>query len=141
LRFNLSHSGPFGLVGWAWHREVGVDVEVWHPLRDQAALVRRYFAPGEIAAWERLPPPLQHAAFFNLWTRKEAYIKGLGRGLSLPLASFEVALEAGAGGCLLRPSSEAADAGPWTVASPDSGPNLSVAVALEAGACHIVAGT
>ena len=138
LRFNLSHSAGVGLVGWSWHMEIGVDVEVWHAMRDEAALVRRYFSTAEVAAWEALVPERRHAAFFDLWTRKEAYVKALGRGLSLPLDSFDVSHESGAGARLLRPATLAADGGPWSLAAPAVGPGLSVAVALEAGVCHIL---
>ncbi|MEJ0100705.1 MAG: 4'-phosphopantetheinyl transferase superfamily protein [Pseudomonadota bacterium] len=64
-------------------------------MRDAAALVQRYFSAAEIAAWEALPQEPREQAFFNLWTRKEAYVKALGRGLSLPLHSFDVSHENG----------------------------------------------
>jgi 4'-phosphopantetheinyl transferase len=136
LHFNLSHSDGFGLVGWSWNRQIGVDVEVWRPMRDQAALVRRFFSAAEIAAWESLDPLLRMEAFFNLWTRKEAYIKALGRGLSLPLDSFDVSHESGTGARLVRPSALAADGRQWTLAAPSAGMGLSLAVVLEAGVCH-----
>jgi 4'-phosphopantetheinyl transferase len=135
LHFNLSHSGPLGLVGWSWHRDVGVDVEAWREMRDEAALVRRYFSPVEIAAWEALPPSERTEAFFNLWTRKEAYIKALGRGLSLPLASFDVSHGSGAAAKLLRPS-DLAGGGVWSLAAPEARPGYSLAVVLGADACH-----
>ena len=50
LQFNLSHSGDRGLVGWARGRRLGVDIELWRPLGDEAALVRRFFSPAENAA-------------------------------------------------------------------------------------------
>ena len=137
LCFNLSHSGDVGLIGWSRGREIGVDVEVWRALRDTAALVRRFFSPVEIASWEALEPAARHAAFFNLWTRKEAYVKALGRGLSLPLASFDVSHESGAGAWLLRASPHAGDGREWSVTATDAGPGVSLAVALEAGICHI----
>jgi len=136
VRFNLSHSDGMGLVGWTWNRDIGVDVEVWRAMRDEAALVRRFFSSSEIAAWEALPAEQRQAAFFNLWTRKEAYIKALGRGLSLPLHSFDVSHEGGAGARLLRPSALAADGRPWALAAPEAGAGLSLAVVLEAGVCH-----
>lgn len=137
LRFNLSHSGGLGLIGWSWRREIGVDVEVWRTTRDQAALVHRYFSAMENAAWEALPPNQRLEGFFNLWTRKEAYVKALGRGLALPLNSFDVSLENGPGARLLRTEGPAADGRKWCLASPVMEPGLSVAVVLEAGACDI----
>lgn len=135
LKFNLSHSGAMGLVGWSWRRHIGVDVEVWREMRDDAALVRRYFSPAEIAAWESLPPTERTEAFFNLWTRKEAYIKALGLGLSLPLASFDVSHGSGSAAMLLRPS-EHATGGPYSLVAPRGGQGFSLAVVLEADACH-----
>jgi 4'-phosphopantetheinyl transferase len=132
LHFNLSHSGTLGLFGWSWHREIGVDVEVWRGMRDEEALVRRYFSDREVAAWEALAPGLRHEAFFNLWTRKEAYVKALGHGLGLPLHSFDVTHENGTGARLLRLSAIAGDTRPWSLAAPTAGPGASLAVVLQA---------
>lgn len=132
LHFNLSHSGAYGLIGWAHGREIGVDVEVWRPTSDEAALVRRYFSPSEIAAYEALPPALRTEGFFNCWTRKEAYIKAVGRGLGLPLDSFDVSIDSGAAACLLRPSGLCDDARQWSLAAPQLAPRVSMAVVLQA---------
>jgi 4'-phosphopantetheinyl transferase len=131
LRFNLSHSGAWGLAGWSWQRDIGVDVEVWRTMRDEAALVRRFFSAVEIAAWEALPAELRHEAFFNLWTRKEAYVKALGHGLGLPLHSFDVSHEAGSSARLLRASTLTEDRGPWSLAAPAAGAAVSLAVVLQ----------
>jgi 4'-phosphopantetheinyl transferase len=139
LQFNLSHSGGLGLVGWSWQRRIGVDVEAWREMRDEEALVRRYFSPAEIGAWEALPPAERNEAFFNLWTRKEAYIKAVGRGLSLPLASFDVSHGNGPAAKLLRASTLVAG-GPWSLVAPQAGPGFSLAAVLEAGACHTLPG-
>jgi 4'-phosphopantetheinyl transferase len=132
LQFNLSHSGGFGLVGWSWRREIGVDVEVWRSMRDEEALVRRYFSRHEIAAWEAVPSGERQEAFFNLWTRKEAYVKALGRGLGLPLHSFDVTHGNGDAARLLRLSALADDARPWSLAAPAAGMAVSLAVVLQA---------
>ncbi len=77
LEFNLSHSGSLGLIGWAWGHAIGVDIEFWRRMSDEAALVRRYFSASEIAAYERLGPDERTPAFFHCWTRKEAYVKAV----------------------------------------------------------------
>ncbi len=100
-------------------------------MRDEAALVRRYFSAVEVAAWDALPQASQHEAFFNLWTRKEAYVKALGRGLGLPLHSFDVNHESGAGAKLLRTSALAEDHRPWSLAAPVAAPAMSLAVVLQ----------
>jgi hypothetical protein len=135
--FNLSHSGGMGLIGWARDRELGVDVERWRELRDEAALVRRFFSQAEIAAYEALPEAQRRAGFFRCWTRKEAYVKAVGRGLGLPLHSFDVNLEQGDGARLLRPSAHCVDGRCWSLAAPEAAEELSLAVVLEADAIAI----
>jgi len=66
-----------------------VDVERIRPL-DELVLARRWFAPAEVAALEALSGEERRAEFFACWTRKEAYVKALGSGLTTPLSSFEV---------------------------------------------------
>lgn len=103
--FSLSHSG--GAVACAvGDSPVGADVERIRPVRTEA-LARRFFAPEETRALLRLPPERRLAAFFELWTRKESYLKALGTGLARPLSSFCV-LPAGADGALVRDSAAGA---------------------------------
>lgn len=131
LHFNLSHSDGWGLVGWTHGREIGVDVERWRPMRDEAALVRRFFSSVENAAYDALAPDLRTEAFFNCWTRKEAYIKAVGRGLGLPLDSFDVSMSRGDEARLLRASTHCEDGRTWSLAAPDGPAGLSLAVVLE----------
>lgn len=131
LHFNLSHSDTLGLVGWAQDREIGVDIERWRPMRDEHALVRRFFSAAENAAYDALPADQRSAGFFHCWTRKEAYIKAVGRGLGLPLDSFDVSLEAGSGARLLRASTHCEDTKRWSLAAPAGPPGTSIAVVLE----------
>jgi 4'-phosphopantetheinyl transferase len=137
LCFNLSHSDALGLLGWAWRREIGVDVEAWRQMNDEAALVRRYFSQAEITAWEAVSPAQRSEAFFNIWTRKEAYVKAVGRGLGLALDSFDVSLESGPAARLLRPSTLIDDGRSWSLASPNAGPGASLAVALQAETLYV----
>lgn len=90
LRYNLSHSEGLAMVAVAINREVGVDVEYVRPFRDIESIVERYFAPGERATWQALPDHERVAAFFRCWTRKEAYLKARGIGLSAGLDQVEV---------------------------------------------------
>ena len=92
LCFNLSHSGDWALCAVTRGREIGVDIEKIQPHRATAGIARRFFSPREVDALFALPEHLRAAAFFRCWTRKEAYIKAKGRGLSISLASFAVAL-------------------------------------------------
>lgn len=138
LQFNLSHSDGWGLVGWAREREIGVDVERWRRMRDERALVHRFFSPHEIAAYESLAPAERTAGFFNCWTRKEAYIKAVGRGLGLPLDSFDVTLDAPPRARLLRQSPQCEDGRSWSLAAPEALSEVSVAVVLQADALTLL---
>jgi 4'-phosphopantetheinyl transferase len=139
LEFNLSHSGSLGLIGWAWHRAIGVDIEFWRTMSDEAALVRRYFSASEIAAYALHPESRRTQAFFNCWTRKEAYIKAVGRGLGLPLDSFDVSLGDATEARLLRASAVQDDGRSWSLAAPQFETGVSAAVVLEGDAFRIVA--
>jgi 4'-phosphopantetheinyl transferase len=88
LHFNLSHSGDAALVAVACSAPVGVDIEVVREIADFVAIARRHFAPAEVDDLLRLPPEQQRDGFYVTWTRKEAFVKALGLGLSFPLGSF-----------------------------------------------------
>jgi 4'-phosphopantetheinyl transferase len=93
LQFNLSHTASLALLTLARARAVGIDVETIQPMSDMAAIARRQFAPSEWLRWSQLPRDEQLSAFYACWTRKEAFVKAVGAGLSLPLDGFEVAFE------------------------------------------------
>jgi 4'-phosphopantetheinyl transferase len=91
LRFNLSHSGGWALLAVASGREVGVDIEEIRAIDDAVTIAARYFSPAESRKLrEVLGSAVGEVAFFNCWTRKEAFIKAIGHGLSHPLDTFEV---------------------------------------------------
>jgi 4'-phosphopantetheinyl transferase len=92
LRFNLSHSRDLALCVIARGAEVGCDIEWRNPELACPAVARRLFAPAEWAALEALPEAQWVEGFFNCWTRKEAYVKALGLGLSYPLDAFTVSV-------------------------------------------------
>jgi 4'-phosphopantetheinyl transferase len=112
LSFNLSHSGEVVVVALTRDREVGVDVEEYVPNRADAAVAEHYFSPSEVACLRALPESIRPRAFFNCWTRKEAYIKARGLGLAIPLDSFDVSLAPDEPATLLRPSVDD-DVGTW----------------------------
>lgn len=92
LSFNLSHSNNLILFGLAQHEALGVDVERINPDFGTQKIAKRFFSPYEIEELNCLPVDQQVIGFFNCWTRKEAFIKALGHGLSIPLKSFDVSL-------------------------------------------------
>ena len=129
LRFNMSHSHGVALFAVARHREVGVDVE--HIRADFATedIARRFFSRAEVAAFNALEKEEQVGAFFRCWTRKEAYIKAIGRGLSEPLDAFDVTLAPGEAAALLR--AERGDASRWAMFNIDAGDDFAAALAVE----------
>ena len=92
LHFNLSHSGELALYAFAYDREVGIDVEQMRVTLDYEEVASHYFSAYECTVLRALPISLREEAFFSCWTRKEAYIKARGKGLSLPLDQFDVSL-------------------------------------------------
>ena len=90
LRFNLSHSKDLALAAVTANKLVGIDVEYMRGNVDYLGLSDRFFAQNEAEALKKMPASLQKESFFRIWTRKEAYIKAHGKGLSLPLDQFEV---------------------------------------------------
>ena len=87
--FNLSHSGAVAIVAISFAAPVGVDVEKVRPVPDFADLAHRYFAVREVERLLALPQKRRLDGFFATWTRKEAFVKALGLGLSYPLDAFD----------------------------------------------------
>jgi 4'-phosphopantetheinyl transferase len=92
IHFNLAHSHEMAVYAVTVGHEVGVDIEHIHPVAEMDQIVERFFSPTEIRAWRALPEAQKPTGFFNCWTRKEAYIKATGEGLSKPLDQFAVSL-------------------------------------------------
>jgi 4'-phosphopantetheinyl transferase len=133
LRFNLSHAGEIAVIGIVHGREIGVDVEAIRPAFAGEEIAARFFSPAEVAALRALPPEQQAIGFFNCWTRKEAYIKALGEGLSHPLDSFDVSLAPGEPAALL--AVRGAPAVEWSLHTFVPAPGY-VAAAAVAGRGH-----
>lgn len=96
LRFSASHSHGIALYALAQGVELGCDIERCDGRVDADGTARALFAPGEVRALERLPPSQRRDEFFRYWTRKEAYVKALGLGLSHPLDNFDISAPGGA---------------------------------------------
>jgi len=95
LRFNLSHSHERVLYAFCLHREVGIDIELVKPGYADSGIPERFFSKSEVEMLRSVAVEQQAEAFFNCWTRKEAIIKAIGQGLSLPLSAFDVTLKPG----------------------------------------------
>ena len=92
IPFNLSHTDGLALVAIAGSGRVGIDAETVRSTIDVEDLSRRFFAPAEATEILALSPDARLAAFFTCWTRKEAFVKALGGGLSVPLDRFQVSV-------------------------------------------------
>lgn len=92
LYFNLSHTQGLALYAFTHLCELGVDIEYMRPDLAYEQMAERFFSRPEIAALRDLPEQRRAEGFFNAWTRKEAYLKARGKGLSLPLSLFDVSL-------------------------------------------------
>lgn len=95
IRFNLSHSGGLALYAIALEREVGVDIEQVRPDFGGPEIAKRFFSPREVATLLALPEEIRLEGFFHCWTRKEAYIKARGEGLTVSLSDFDVSFAPG----------------------------------------------
>lgn len=95
IEFNVSHSGAWVMMAFARGMPLGIDVEQHRDIeRDE--LVTGFFSTPERASWQTIPMESRRQVFFEAWTRKESYLKGLGVGLTKSLDSFAVELDPGA---------------------------------------------
>jgi 4'-phosphopantetheinyl transferase len=132
LRFNLSHSHGLALLAVTRGRDIGVDIERLRDMeRDGEALAERFFSPREAARLRSLPPELRREAFFHCWTRKEAYIKAQGKGLSLPLDQFDVSLHPHEPAALLATQHDPQEVQRWSLQSLFPGEEYIGALALQ----------
>jgi len=114
-RFNLSHSGGVALIAVTANREAGIDLERIRPEFANETIAEEFFSSQEIAALRGLPAYVQPEAFFNCWTRKEAYLKARADGLSFPLGQFSVSLIPGDPAALLSVHGEPDEIARWSL--------------------------
>ena len=131
FRFNLSHSHGLALYAVTQGREIGVDLERIRPDLAIEEIAERFFSAREVAVLLALPERLRPEAFFNCWTRKEAYIKARGEGLTLPLDEFDVSLAPGEPAALLSVRANLHEAARWSLRELAPGPGYKAALAAE----------
>ena len=131
ISFNISHSGGIGLYAFARRREIGVDVEQIRRGFDVESIADRFFSASEREKLAALPESEKVDAFFRCWTRKEAYIKAIGEGLSLPLSQFDVSLEALETNALLATRPDSSEAGQWSIREVSGGAGYSAALCVR----------
>jgi 4'-phosphopantetheinyl transferase len=131
VRFNVSHSHGMALFAFARGRDLGVDLEWVRADVAEEQIAERFFSACEVTALRALPAERQAEAFFNCWTRKEAYIKARGEGLSLPLNQFDVSLAPGEPAALLCTRLEADEVSRWSMTELAPGAGFKAALVVE----------
>jgi 4'-phosphopantetheinyl transferase len=131
LRFNMSHSHGLALYAIARDRKIGVDLERIRPILDAEQIAERFFSAQENAIFCVLPPSQKLKAFFNCWTRKEAYLKATGDGLARPLDQFNVSLAPGESARLLHVEGDPQEAARWSLQALTPAPGYVAALAVE----------
>jgi 4'-phosphopantetheinyl transferase len=131
LRFNVSHTEDLALIAFVKKRDIGIDVERIRPQRDVKQVAERFFSARERQDLDRLSGDELHAAFFRCWTRKEAYIKAKGEGLSLPLHEFDVAIGPNQSQALLATRPDPLEADRWILRDVAVFPGYAAAVAVR----------
>ena len=115
LRFNVSHTEGLAVLALVREREIGVDAEKIRAQPDAQKLAKRFFSAREQLFLGKLSGDELQRAFFRCWTRKEAYIKAKGEGLSIPLHAFDVSLEEDQPAALVGTRPDPNEAGRWTL--------------------------
>lgn len=130
--FNVSHSEGRLLLAITSKGRIGVDIEIRREVGDLEALARANFAPDEAAMVLAAPKSERDQAFLETWTRKEALVKALGGGLSIPLNSFSVAGGQSDGNLLRRLDIPGEDLLAWSLYAIPGIPSAVASVALDA---------
>lgn len=130
--FNLSHSGEVALIAVAREREVGVDVEFMRADFATNEVAEHFFSMAEIYTLSGLEPHLRTQAFFSCWTRKEAYVKARGEGLSMPLDVFDVSLAPDVSAAMLNNRVDKSEPARWIFQDLHIAPDYAGALVVEA---------
>lgn len=131
LRFNLSHSQGLVLYAVTCDRQIGIDVEYIRPIEEVEQIVKSFFSAQENAMWHNLPVHQRQTAFFNCWTRKEAFVKAVGDGLALPLNQFDVSVAPNEPAKLLAIKGDRSASNRWSMQDLSPAPGYVAAVAVE----------
>lgn len=95
LHFSLSHSFDRVIFGLVLNRRIGIDLEYVRPISGIDHITKRFFSMSEHALLQSLPKNQKVRTFFQIWTRKEAYLKAWGKGILQPMGWFDVSREPG----------------------------------------------
>ena len=136
LNFNLSHSGSMALFAITRNMEIGVDIERVRSDFEYEKIAERFFSSNEVTILNTIPAEKKLEAFYHCWTRKEAYLKAQGKGLSLPLDSFNVSFAPGEPPMLLVTKDDPQERSLWTLLDIKPGPGYVGALAVRGTGCR-----
>ncbi len=131
MEFSVSHSSGIILFAFTKGLPVGIDVETMRQELEHNMISSKYFSQLENQSILDLPQSLQKHAFFNCWTRKEAYLKGLGVGLQAPLQDFSVSVSPHEPAFLIDPLPADNDGDPWQIVAIEPQPGYAAAAAVR----------
>jgi 4'-phosphopantetheinyl transferase len=137
LNFNLSHSEEMMLLAVTQTREVGVDLEYIRPSLDVEKLAEQFFSPSERAELDALPSNKRLNSFFSGWTRKEAYLKARGDGMTYPLDQFSVCMDCDQPAKLLEVKDDPRELSRWSFHNLTPAPGYVGALAVEGHNWHL----
>lgn len=132
IHFNLAHTDDLALIAVTRIGMIGIDVESVRPVKEMDALVARFFSAHESELFQNVAVDQKPAAFFNLWTRKEALLKATGEGITRSLSLVEVSFLPGEPARLLAISGDSTEAAGWTLRELSPAPGYTGAVAIQA---------
>jgi len=137
ISFNMSDSHGLAIYAVARRRQVGIDLERMRSDVPCERMARRFFAENELKAFLALPVNQRQEGFFNCWTRKEAYLKAIGEGLSFPLKNVVVSLAPCEPAAILAVQGGPEQARQWSLVALHPDPAYSAALAVEGHECQL----
>lgn len=117
LQFNMSHSHEMAILAITKKHPIGVDLECIKPMENVTDIAHQFFSPQEYSKFTLVPTNQKIKTFYTIWTRKEAFIKAIGKGLSYPLNTFEVAFLPTDPIKILKINNSTTDASKWSLNS------------------------
>jgi 4'-phosphopantetheinyl transferase len=131
LCFNISHSGEMAVMAFTYSRELGVDIELIRENIDHQSLSERFFSEAEATILKSLADEDRLKCFYETWTRKEAFIKAVGKGLSIPLDQFDVSVGVGVSPALVDVRYDCANSSGWFMSEITLNESFAGAIAVE----------
>lgn len=131
IQFNLAHAQNLAIYALTLAKRVGIDLEYLRSIPEMEQIAAKFFSTRERETLQNLPPDQKLEAFYNAWTRKEAYLKAIGEGLSHPLDQCEVTLAPGEPAQLIHIAGDESLAAHWSLHAFSPSPGYVATLAVE----------